>query len=127
MWAKGAEVRRIALVATIALLAGCDQAAPPKVATALPKKVCEDAQAAVTQATKSGAVVVNSPVEVMIAQESWLPMPEAQRDGLTRALGIAATCAGGVPKLEQEVVVRSDTGMVLTRRIIQTSFSPLGE
>jgi hypothetical protein len=50
-------------------------------------------------------------------------MPEAQREGLTRAMAIAAVCSEGTPKLDQEIVIRSETGMVLTRRIVQTSFS----
>jgi hypothetical protein len=82
-----------------------------------------EAQTAVTQATKGNAIILSSPVEAMIAQESWLPMPEAQRDGLTRAMAIAAVCAEGIPKHEQEIVIRSESGMVLTRRTVQTSFS----
>ncbi len=109
--------------AAIVLLAACEPAPEPRPpATALPKKICDDAEAAVKEATKTGALILNSPVEAMIAQASWLPLPEDQRDGLTRAMGIAATCAGE-PRHEQEVVIRSETGTILTRRIVETSFS----
>jgi hypothetical protein len=75
------------------------------------------------EAIKGNAIILSSPVEATIAQETWLPISEAQRDGLTRAMAIAAVCAEGTPKLEQEIVIRSETGMILTRRIVQTSFS----
>ncbi len=117
-------MRAIVALPILGLLAGCEpeppEPRPP--ATALPKKICDDAQAAMKEATKSGALILNSPVEAMISQEAWLPLPEAQRDGLTRAMGVAATCAGG-PQHQQEVVIRSETGTILTRRTIETSFS----
>ena len=121
-------MRGISLIGALALLTACDPVAPPKpVATALPAQVCKEAQAAVAEATKSSAIVLSTPLEATMAHESWLPMPEAQRDGLTRAIGIAATCAEGTPKLEQEVVIRSETGMILTRRVVATSFSMPGQ
>jgi hypothetical protein len=121
-------MRVLAVFAILLLLPACEAEPQQRPApTALPKKICDDAQAAVDQATKSGALVLTSPVEAMIAQESWLPIPEAQRDGLTRAMGIVATCKGGAPKHEQEVVIRNETGMILTRRIIPTSFSMPGD
>jgi hypothetical protein len=49
-------------------------------------------------------------------------MPEAQSEGLTRAMAVAAVCGDGMPKLEQEVVIQSETGMLFTR-IVRTSFS----
>lgn len=118
-------MRAIAALTAIVCLVGCelDSREERPAATALPKKICDDAKAAVNEATKGGAVILNSPVEAVISQEAWLPLPEAQRDGLTRAMGIAATCAGGTPRHEQEVVIRSETGTVLTRRVIETSFS----
>jgi hypothetical protein len=37
-------------------------------------------------------------------------------------MALAATCAGE-PRLEQEVTVHSDTGTLLVRRVVQTSYS----
>ena len=117
-------MKRFAPIAALALLAGCEPEAPRQaVAAPLPEQVCSDARESNAQATKTGALILNNPLEAVLAHESWLAMPEAHRDGLTRAMGIAATCAAGSPQLQQEVVVRSETGIVLTRRIVQTSSS----
>jgi hypothetical protein len=117
-------VRNIRALAILVALCGCEPDVPQRpVASALPKKVCDEAREAMTGATKTGGLILDSPVEGIIAHEAWLPMPEDHRDALTRTMGIAATCAEGIPRLEQEVVIRSETGMVLTRRVVQTSFS----
>jgi hypothetical protein len=107
----------------IAVLASCQGDVPKPEAAPLPQSMCDEAEAAVKQLTQSGAVILSSPLEAAMAQESWLALPEDQRESLTRAMGMAATCAGGVPKLEQEVTIRSETGMVLTRRVVRTSVS----
>jgi hypothetical protein len=112
------------LIATAVLLAGCGETEVPKPeASMVPAQTCREAQVAVSKATEGNAILLSSPIEATIAYESWLPMPEAQREGLTRAMAIAAVCSEGTPKLDQEIVIRSETGMVLTRRIVQTSFS----
>jgi hypothetical protein len=120
-------VKLVVLTAAAALVAGCDRtAAPPPAAAALPDSVCKDAQAAVQAVTANGAVLLTSSVEASLAHESWLAMPEEQRASLTRAMGLAATCSSGLPKLEQEVTIRSETGQVLTRRTVETSLSITG-
>jgi hypothetical protein len=110
----------------LAALAACEPEPEPRIAAALPKSVCDEAQAAMKEATKTGAMLLNNPLEGMIAQEAWLQMPESHRDSLTRTMGLAATCAGGTPQLQQEVMIRSETGTILTRRIIETSYSMPG-
>jgi hypothetical protein len=117
-------MRSILILAILIVLPACEpEPAPPRVASALPGKVCADARAAVKAAAESNALILNSPVEAMIMHEAWLGMPQAHRDALAQAMGIAATCAEGRPRLEQEVVIRSDTGIVLSRRVVETSFS----
>jgi len=101
----------------------CHPEPASRIATPIPKEICDQAQAAVEKLTEAGALILRSPTEGMIAQEAWLHIPEAPRDGLIRAVGIAATCAEGMPTLEQEVTIRSETGVVLSRRIVETSFS----
>jgi hypothetical protein len=111
------------ILAIPAALTGCEPEPPQRVASALPRQICDQAQEAVAGATKTGALILKSPVEGVVAHEAWLPMREPDRDGLTRAMGVAATCAEGTPRLQQEVVIRSETGLVLTRRIVETSVS----
>jgi hypothetical protein len=108
-------------------LAGCRPAPlPPEEAIALPRSVCDQAQQAMGAATKTGGLVLSSPVEGMIAHEIWLRMPPESREGLAQAMGVAATCAEAAPRLNQEVVIRSEEGMVLTRRVVETSSSMPG-
>jgi hypothetical protein len=112
------------LIATAVFLAGCGLTeAPAPEASMIPAQTCREAQAAVSEATKGSAILLSSPVEAAVAYDAWPPMPEAQREGLTRAMASAAICSVGRPKLDQVIVIRSEPGMVLTRRIVQTSFS----
>jgi hypothetical protein len=116
-----------AAVLLLLALAGCEpDSAERPLATALPKEVCDQAQQALSGATRTGGVVLTSPIEALIAHEAWLQMPTDSRDALAQAMGISATCAGGTPKLQQEVVIRSETGIVLTRRVVETSASMPG-
>lgn len=112
------------MVVMLVLLSACEAEAPQRpVAKALPKSVCDQAQKAISGVTESGALILTSPVEGMIAHEAWLQMPQGSRDALAQAMGRSATCSEGRPRLEQEVVIRSETGMVLTRRVVNTSLS----
>ena len=115
--------RAILLGCMIVAIAACHPEPTPRAATPIPAEICDDAQAAVGQLTEAGALFLETPTEGVIAQEAWLSMPAEPRDGIIRAVGIAATCAEGTAKLQQEVTIRSETGMVLTRRIVETSFS----
>ena len=115
-------MRVIGYAVILASLSGCEpQPEEAPVAVALPKEVCDQAQEALKGASQTGGVVLSSPVEGMIAHEVWLRMSPESRDGLAQAMGIAATCGEGAPRLQQEVVIRSETGMVLTRRFVETS------
>ena len=113
----------ILLGCVIAAFTACHPEPTPRAATPIPAEICDEAQAAVAELTEAGALFLNSPTEGVIAQEVWLRTPSAPRDGIIRAVGIAATCAKGTAKLQQEVTIRSETGMILTRRIVETSFS----
>jgi hypothetical protein len=114
-----------AIALAIASLSGCDrfeEAPKARVAEPLPAAICDKAKEAVRQITDTGVLMMTSPTEGAIAQEHWLPMSRPQKDALLTAIGLAATCAGE-PALEQEVTLRSETGDVLARQVVTTSYS----
>jgi hypothetical protein len=116
---------RTGMVCALAGLAACDkfeEAPKAKVAEPLPAAICDKAKEAVRQITDAGVLMMTSPTEGAIAQEHWLAMQRPQKDALLTAIGLAATC-GGEPRLEQEVTLRSQTGDVLARQVVTTSYS----
>jgi hypothetical protein len=88
----------------------------------LPTEVCTKAKEAVDRVVSAGGMVLNTPTDGVMPQEAWLQMSPAGRNAMLTAMALAATCAGE-PRLEQEVVVHSETGQVLARRTVQTSYS----
>jgi hypothetical protein len=109
----------------LAGLGACDrfeEAPKVKVAEPLPAAICDKAREAVRQITDSGVLMMTGPTEGAIAQEHWLAMQRSHKDALLTAIGLAATCAGE-PRLEQEVTLRSETGDVLARQVVTTSYS----
>jgi hypothetical protein len=88
----------------------------------LPREICAKSKAAVDAVVRGGGVVLNSPTDAVVPQQAWLEMAPAARDALLTAMALAATCASE-PRLEQEVTVHSETGTVLARRVVQTSYS----
>ena len=114
-----------AILLSALLLAACDVAgeqAKPRAPEPLPQEVCAKAKEAIDTAVRGGALTLNTPTDAVIPQEAWLQMKPAGRDSLLTAMALAATCAGA-PRLEQEVTVHSETGTVLGRRVVQTSYS----
>ena len=116
---------RTAMAIALASLGACDrfeEAPKAKAAEPLPPAICDKAKEAMRQITDSGVLIMSGPTEGAIAQEHWLPMSRSQKDALLTAIGLAATCAGE-PRLEQEVTLRSETGDVLARQVVTTSYS----
>lgn len=87
-----------------------------------PPQLCSQSRDALAQLEKRAALMRKGPDEVAIAQEIWLQMPEPNRAAIAQAIAIDAVCTSKQPAREREVVIRSETGGVLTRRIIETSF-----
>lgn len=117
--------KRAVALFSLAALASCDsveEAAPVKMAEPLPAAVCKQATEAVRQVSDTGVLMLSNPTEGVIALEYWLPLKRSHKDSLLTAIGLAATCAGE-PRLEQEVTLRSETGTVLARQVVQTSYS----
>jgi hypothetical protein len=109
----------------LASLGACDrfeEAPKARVAEPLPSEICDKAKEAVRQITDTGVLMMTGPTEGAIAQEHWLAMQRSHKDALLTAIGLAATCAGE-PRLEQEVTLRSETGDVLARQVVTTSYS----
>ena len=116
---------RTAILLSASLLSACgfdETQAPTPAAEPLPKEVCAQSKQAVERLEKSGGLVLNSPTDAVMMQQAWLELTPAARDALLTAMALAATCAGE-PRLEQEVTVHSDTGTLLVRRVVQTSYS----
>jgi hypothetical protein len=55
-----------------------------------------------------------------VAQEAWVTFPEDSRKSLATALAYQAACSSERPGPEQEVVIRSELGQVLSRRRVST-------
>jgi hypothetical protein len=123
--ATGGLISGAATLLGALLLTACDFGAPkaePPKPEPLPQEVCAKAREAIAGLEKTGALVLNAPTDAIVPQQAWLQMAPAAKDALLTAMAIAATCAAE-PRLEQEVTVHSETGTVLGRRVVQTSYS----
>lgn len=87
-----------------------------------PKSVRDQAQQAFNATIRLEEVWFSRAVRRMIASEVWLKIAPQNRSSLAQTVGITAPRARGAAKLEQEVAIRSETGMTLTRPIVATPF-----
>ena len=113
----------------LAILAACEPApAPTKTAegAALPPELCKKVREGLEKNSAPGAAEFTEKGEATIAEPAWGAMSPQNRDQLARTIAFHAVCARGGGASEQEVVVRSDTGIVLMRRTIDTQLD-MGE
>lgn len=109
----------------VATLSGCfDQ---PDYATnmiepaRLPATVCTQAADALNALAERGGFEYNDAGEATLAHEAWLQLGAAERDQFAQLLGYHAECKASEQSTERTVVVRSEMGQVLSRRIVSTS------
>ncbi len=86
-----------------------------------PAKLCAKAKEAVETLTQSGALVLDAPAEGTISEQVWLGMGAAGQDQFAQLLAFNAACAADQPAAEQQIMLRGDTGLVLTNRIVEIS------
>jgi hypothetical protein len=113
----------------LALLVACEPApAPtgPAEGAPLPPELCRKVREGLAKNTSPGATEFTETGEATIAEAAWAAMSPPNRDQLARTIAFHAVCARGGGASEQEVVVRSDTGIVLMRRTIDTQLD-MGE
>ena len=106
----------------LGVIAACQQQPePPPPPAPLPAAVCEKAREALERISKTGAFEFNAQAEATIDQASWLALSHHDRDQLGQVLAFHAACAAPEPSREQTVIIRSEYGTVLTRRVVETS------
>lgn len=111
-------------LALLALAACGGETAPQETARTVappPAKLCAKAKEAVATLTKSGALVLDGPAEGTISEQIWLGMGAAGQDQFAQLLAFNAACASAAPTAEQQIMLRGESGMVLTNRIVETS------
>jgi hypothetical protein len=109
------------------LAASCHQAPPPPqpLAGPVPKQICAEVKKALDAMSSQGGMDYKDDGQATIEQAAWLQISEDQRDAVAHALGFHASCAAGVQKEDQEISVRSEAGIVLMRRIVDTRVDPM--
>ena len=120
--------KRTLLLPLLALAAACDPAPPPPAATEqsrpLPPEVCAQVREGLDKLKGQGAAEIDDKGNVLIEEQVWMAMPPATRDQLIRLVAFHAACALPEGATEQEVIVRGESGQVLSRRTIETSIDP---
>ena len=113
-----------ALLALLVALPACraEPPAPPeREARRPPEPACDSARASLTRRSRDGTVLFEENGAAMVGREDWIRMSEASRDQLIERLAVLAGCTAATPQREVEIVVRSETGDVLTRRHVVPS------
>lgn len=113
----------------LVLLAACEPAPAPTgraEGAPLPPELCKKVREGLAKNASPGAAEFTDKGEATIAETAWGGMSPENRDQFARTLAYHAACARGGGGSEQEVVVRSDTGLVLMRRTIDTQLD-MGE
>jgi hypothetical protein len=120
-------MHRNAVLLAALLAAACHPApAPPEpLGGPVPKQVCDEVKKALDAISSQGGVDYKDDGQATIEQAAWLAMGEDQRDAVAHALGFHASCAAGLQKEDQEVVVKSEAGIVLMRRLVDTRVDPM--
>ena len=113
----------------LALLAACE---PPPAPTGpaegapLPPELCKRVREGLEKTSSPLAADFTDKGEAIMDETAWGAMSPQNRDQLARTIAYHAVCARGGGASEQEVVVRSNTGIVLMRRTIDTQLD-MGE
>jgi hypothetical protein len=120
---------RWAFAGVLVCLTACGPAGEPQAQAPSgppPAKVCESARKALDKLSKTGGFEYNDKGEATFSQEDWIQVPRSVRDQLANSLAFHASCAAGQTSREQEIVIKSEFGTVLTRRLIETTVDPMG-
>ena len=115
------------LLPLLALTAACDPPPQPAImnqSQALPPEICGQVRDGLDKLKSQGAAEIDDKGNVLIEEQVWLAMPPATRDQLVRLVAFHAACALPEGAAEQEVIVRGESGQVLSRRTIETSIDP---
>ncbi len=113
--------RPLATIGLLALLSGCGEA--PQIDNLVqapsrpPEALCQQVTTALRELQNQGAVVSTTPGEMTIDSAAWLELGERRRDELGQTLALTKACASADAGLEQEVVIRGETGAVLLRKV----------
>ena len=113
----------------LALAAACEPAPAPRQraeGAPLPPELCQKVRDGLEKSSAPGAAEFRETGEAVIAEAAWRGMTPEYRDQLARTIAFHAVCARGGGASEQEVVVRSEAGIVLMRRTIDTQLD-MGE
>ena len=115
---------RAPLVALLLLLSACEVAGPPAEqrpqGVKLPESVCKKFREGLETLKKQAGIDVDEKGEATVTELGWFGMNPAQRDQFAQLLAFNAACRSGQPSAEQRVLVRSETGVVLMDRIVET-------
>lgn len=85
----------------------------------VPEQTCRQASDGLEQLNRSGGFVLNAAGEGTLDEQVWLRMDERQRDQLVQLLAYDAACKAAEPVREQNAIVRSEYGRVLTERVVE--------
>jgi hypothetical protein len=118
-WIGEKSVRYVTLFPAL-VIAGCyaQPEAQPRTAVEIPEHLCAGARGRLDELSNKAVMVYDDRGEATIERTVWLEMSENARTRLTTALAYHAACAVGEKVIEQEVAIRGNGGMVLTRRLI---------
>lgn len=118
------RTRRI-LPLSLLFLSACDsgvpdmsQAVPP---IEIPAEACQQVKSALEKVSEGGAFDYTDGGEATMEQAAWLQLEAAQKEQLEKLLALHKACGSKKPAREQEIVIRNETGMVVTQRIVETS------
>ena len=108
--------------ATALLLAGCYEAPPtPKTTARLPEEVCKQAREGLEKLSEGSPFELLKPGEAMMPDQAWLELVPEARNQLAQLIGYDAACRASEASAEQTVVIRSETGRLITQRVVPTS------
>ena len=114
----------VALPAVALALAACRAEPPPepeREARRPPEPACERARASLQRRSRDGTFLFEENGTAMIDRNDWLRLDEGGRDRLVERLAVVVGCAAATPQREVEIVIRGETGDVLTRRRVVPS------
>jgi hypothetical protein len=92
--------------------------------TRIPEQVCGQATKGMEKLQQTGGFVLNAPGEATIDEQAWLRMDERQRNDFVRLIAYDAACKSPTPVTEQNTIVRSEYGRVLTERVQEIATDP---
>lgn len=122
-----AHLRCLALF-TLLAASGCDVPAPPapQSAEAMPADLCAKVQAALEELAKKSALQLDGKGGAALPEMLWLELGAERRGQLANSIAHDAACRAGGPGREQQVVIRNESGRILSERTISTGVDMSG-